>query len=197
MKRAPKVLVIVIGPPAVGKMAVGYELAKLTGLKLFHGHASIEAVWPVFDFGTPQFNKLVVEIRKRMFQEVVASELPGLIFTYMCAFDLPTDIGYMRRLTRIFLARGGKVYYLELEASLVERLKRNSSPWRLRQKPSKRDTRTTRKMLLRHERKYVLNSPEDFRHPANYLKIDNTRLSARKAARKAMRHFKLTPWPRG
>ena len=30
--------VIIFGPPAVGKMTVGYELAKFTGLKVFHNH---------------------------------------------------------------------------------------------------------------------------------------------------------------
>jgi adenylate kinase family enzyme len=29
-------LVVIFGPPAVGKMTVGHELTKLTGYKLFH-----------------------------------------------------------------------------------------------------------------------------------------------------------------
>jgi len=33
-----KKLIILFGPPAVGKMTVGKELADLTGLKLFHNH---------------------------------------------------------------------------------------------------------------------------------------------------------------
>ena len=36
------------GPPAVGKMAVGLELSALTGFKLFHNHASIDAALSVF-----------------------------------------------------------------------------------------------------------------------------------------------------
>ena len=49
-------LVVIFGPPAVGKMTVGFELAKLTGLKLFHNHLTIELVLNFFDFSTPQFN---------------------------------------------------------------------------------------------------------------------------------------------
>jgi shikimate kinase len=30
--------VLIFGPQAVGKMTVGQELAKITGLKLFHNH---------------------------------------------------------------------------------------------------------------------------------------------------------------
>jgi len=33
--------VIIFGPPAVGKMSVGHELANLTGLKLFHNHMTM------------------------------------------------------------------------------------------------------------------------------------------------------------
>ena len=42
-------LVIIIGPPAVGKMTIGQALEKITDLKLFHNHMSIELVliWSV------------------------------------------------------------------------------------------------------------------------------------------------------
>ena len=38
--------VLIFGPHAVGKMTVGYELEKITGLKLFHNHMTIELVSP-------------------------------------------------------------------------------------------------------------------------------------------------------
>ena len=52
-------LVFLIGPPAVGKMTVGAELARRTGLPLYHNHLSIEAVLPVFEYGSPAFDRLV------------------------------------------------------------------------------------------------------------------------------------------
>ena len=42
-------LIIIFGPPAVGKMTVGYELAKITGLRLFHNHMTIDLVLNFFD----------------------------------------------------------------------------------------------------------------------------------------------------
>jgi shikimate kinase len=51
-------LVILFGPPAVGKMTVGQELAKATGLKLFHYHVTIELVLNFFEFGTKEFSRL-------------------------------------------------------------------------------------------------------------------------------------------
>jgi hypothetical protein len=46
-------LLFVVGPPAVGKMTVGREIAERTGLRLFHNHMSAEPVLPFFDFGSP------------------------------------------------------------------------------------------------------------------------------------------------
>lgn len=40
--RSPPTLVFIVGPPAVGKMTVGHELARRTGLKLFHNHHTID-----------------------------------------------------------------------------------------------------------------------------------------------------------
>ena len=37
-----------IGNAAVGKMTVGQELMKLTGLRLFHNHMTIEPVIEIF-----------------------------------------------------------------------------------------------------------------------------------------------------
>lgn len=52
---AEKKLLILFGPPAVGKMTVGKELSALTGMKLFHNHMTIELVLPFFEFGTPPY----------------------------------------------------------------------------------------------------------------------------------------------
>lgn len=41
-------LVFIFGDGAVGKMTVGQELAKITDLRLFHNHMTIEPVLAVF-----------------------------------------------------------------------------------------------------------------------------------------------------
>ena len=78
-------LVFIVGPPAVGKMAVGHELAQRTGFKLFHNHHTIDLAIRFFPFGSPPFQRLVAEFRRRILEEVAASELPGLI-SYVWAF---------------------------------------------------------------------------------------------------------------
>lgn len=98
-------------------MAVGRELSLLTGLPLFHNHLSIEAVLPVFGFGDPAFNRVVTSFREHVIAEVAESDLPGLIFTYVWAFDQPGDRLYVERLRDIFESRGGRVVYLRSRRS--------------------------------------------------------------------------------
>jgi hypothetical protein len=181
--------VVIFGPPAVGKMSVGHELARLTGFRLFHNHMTIELALNFFGFGEPQFHRLVNEFRRRIFEEVAASDLPGLIFTYVWALDHPSDKEFVDRSCDIFRARGGEVYFVELEAEQSERLRRNESEFRLREKPSKRDVEESGRRLLEHDIKYRLNSAGDFFYRDNYVKINNTHLSAAEAARRIVEAF--------
>ena len=60
-------LVIIMGPPAVGKMTVGQELAKITGLKLFHNHITIDLVSEFFSVRTKSGWYLLVKLRYEIF----------------------------------------------------------------------------------------------------------------------------------
>ena len=186
-------LVILFGPPAVGKMTVGQELAKISGLKLLHNHMTIDLVLNFFEFGTKEFSRLNSLFRNEIFKTAAASELPGLIFTYVWALNDPSDKAYIDSITSMFLSRGGIVYYVELQADLQVRLKRNREGTRLEQKPSKRDLATSEAMLLRHDREYELNTSErrPFFQTGNYLKIDNTNLSPVEVATMIKAQFNL------
>lgn len=188
-------LVVIIGPPAVGKMAVGLELAKLTGFKLFHNHMTIDLVLNFFDYGSDKFNILNEEFRARIFEEVATSDLMGLIFTFVAALDDIRDKIYLEKISGIFEEQGATVYYIELEADLEERLRRNKGKLRMDLKPSKRDTERSEKGLLSLEDQYVMNSNEEypFFFQENYIKIDNTKLSAKEVAKQIFNIFKFEP----
>ena len=190
LKDSSKTLVFIIGPPAVGKMTVGQELSTLTGLPLFHNHLSIEAVLPVFEFGTEPFHRLVVGFREQMLKEVAESDLPGLIFTYVWAFDDSGDLDYVKKLQSIFESRGGGVVFAELKADLETRLSRNECEDRLAAKASKRDVVRSRERLIDAEENHRLNSNGDFPF-AEHVLIDNSRLSAQAAALQIAQHFRL------
>jgi hypothetical protein len=174
--------VLIFGPPAVGKMTVGEELCKITGLKLFHNHMTIELVSNFFSYGTETGKRLVHSFRQQIFEEVSKSSLYGLVFTYVWAFDQKSDWDYVEDLCSLFRARGAEIYYVELEASFPQRLKRNKSPHRLDSKPTKRDLVWSEENLRRTVEKYRLNSQEGELGVENYIRIDNTGLSPESAA---------------
>jgi hypothetical protein len=184
-------LVVIFGPPAVGKMTVGMELERLTGLRLFHNHMTVDAIVPFFPFGSPGFRGLVAEFRRRIFEEVAASNLPGLIFTYVWALDDPADKDHMDRLAKIFADRGSRVCYVELEATQAERLRRNETPLRLAEKKPKRDLEKSRAHLLDADQRYQLNTRDGFFYPAQHLRIENTHLTAQDVAQRIADHFQL------
>jgi hypothetical protein len=173
--------VLIFGPQAVGKMTVGQELAKTTGLKLFHNHMTIELLEPFFGF-SPEMWRLTDLFRKEISEAAAESDLEGLIFTYVWAFDQQEDWDYVDKICAIFESKGAEVYFVELEADLNERLRRNKSPNRLEHKPTKRKIETSEANLKSFMQKHRLNSLEGEMKKENYIRIDNTRLSAMEVA---------------
>lgn len=184
-------LILLFGPPAVGKMTVGRELARLTGLKLFHNHLSIELVHRFFEFGTPAFERLDRAIRFSVFEEVAKSNLPGLIFTLVWAFNEPEDAAYVDEIVAIFAKEGADVCFVELRADLEVRLKRNRHEDRLARKASKRDVERSERSLLYFEKEYRMHAKEGELDRSTLLRIDNTDLSPQEVARRIQEHFGL------
>jgi len=174
--------VVLFGPPAVGKMAVGRELEAATGLPLFHNHMSIEPVLPFFTFGSPAFSRLVGEFRTRLIDEVAASDLPGLIFTFVWNLDDPADGAFLDRVCTPFVERGRDVALVELRADLAVRLIRNRGVDRVAEKPSKRDVVASERVLLMLEQYRLNTDGMPLPLPHRHVSIDTTQLSARDTA---------------
>jgi hypothetical protein len=188
---APPLLLFVVGPPAVGKMSVGQAITERTGLRLFHNHIAIELALRYFDFGTPAFHRIDGAIRRLVIEEVAASDLPGLVFTYVWAFNLPEDQAVVEEYARPFRERGARVLFVELEATQDERLKRTAGASRLAEKPSRRDLDASRRDLLDDDARYQLNSGGKFDERRDYLRIDNTLLTPAEVAERVIGHFNL------
>ena len=184
-------LLVLVGPPAVGKMTVGHALAERTGLRLFHNHHTIDLVLRFFPYGTPPFQRLVGEFRRRILGEVAASDLPGMIFTYVWAFDDPRDAQAVEAYARPFRARGGRVVFVELAATQEERLRRNETEFRLAEKPFKRDRAASRQQLLDTDARYRLNSAGEFDGRPDWLRLETTALAAEDVAERIVAHFGL------
>lgn len=184
-------LVIIFGPHAVGKMTVGQELAKLTGLKLFHNHMSIEIVSDLFQNMPQERSRLTYLIRNEIFEAYSKSEEYGMIFTYMCAFNLQEEWDYINSVEEIFTSKGGEVYYVELEADYDIRIERNKTENRLLNKPSKRNLEHSEHLFRVLEDKYRLNSLEGEIKKDKYIKINNTDLQPEVVAQRIKERFEL------
>jgi hypothetical protein len=188
---AVPLLLFVVGPQAVGKMSVGQAIAERTGLRLFHNHISIEVAVRYFDFGTPAFYRIDGEIRRLVIEEVAASDLPGLVFTFVWAFDVPEEQEFIDECARPFRERGGRVLFVELEATQAERLKRNEGASRLAEKPSRRDLEASRRSLIELDERHQLNSGGKYDGREDYLRINNTLLTPAEVAERVIRRFGL------
>ena len=176
-------LVIIIGSGAVGKMTVGQELMKITDLRLFHNHMMIEPVIDIFGY----FHGGVTQkLREVIFEEFIKSDNAGMIFTFMWAFDMPSDREYIMSVAQRF----DEVYCVELIADQAVRLERNKTENRLKSKASKRDLEVSEQRLLNEERYRLVSNVGEIPFE-NYLRIDNTDLAPDVVAKMIKEKFDL------
>lgn len=184
-------LVIIFGPPAVGKMTVGLALEQMTGFRLFHNHMTVDPVIRLFPFESPAYRRLVPEFRRRIFEEFAASDEPGLIFTFVWAMGDDGDRAFVDSAVETFRRCRAETCFVELEATQAERLRRNDTPLRLAEKRPQRGTAGSRAFLLEADRRYQLNTRGDFFYPERHLKIDNTELEPDIVAERIVKRFNL------
>ena len=183
--------IIITGPQAVGKMTVGQELVKITNLKLLHNHMTIEVLTKIFDYSRDSFRKLNEEFRIQIFKEFAKSNEEGIIFTTTWDFDDEEEWDRIYKYIQIFKDNNAQIYIIELEADLEERLKRNKTENRLKNKELKRNLEWSEKDLLKSVKKYRFNSKENEIKEKNYLRIDNTNISPDIVAKMIKNKFKL------
>ena len=185
-------LIVVSGPQAVGKMTVAERLRDKLRYHMMMNHDSIELSDRIFGFGTPAQREFNGAIRENAFALAVKHNV-DLIFTFVCAFDMPEDVAYLRALEAQFTESGGTFYFVELSAALETRLFRNETPHRMEMKPTKRNTEWSRRDILNTAERYKLNTDEGETLFAHHLKIDNTHLSPDEVADRVIAAFGLVP----
>ena len=185
-------LLFIFGAHAAGKMTVGQAVSRITPMKLFHNHMTIEPVIELFG----AYNGAATErLRQVVFEEFAKTGNYGLIFTFVWAFSEPYDTEYVRKLTRLYQDAGAQVDYVELIAPQDVRLVRNRTENRLKEKASKRDVELSEARMLSAEGRYrCVSEPGEIVEklgcaPERYLRIDNTDLSPEEAAEMIVSHF--------
>lgn len=114
-------LIFIWGGAASGKLTVGRELSRLTGLPLFHNHLVVDALLERLPFGDPEF----VRLREAMWMagfETAATAGQSLIFTFA---PEPTVVsGFPQRVVDLLDGFGGEVKFARLVISPEEQERR-------------------------------------------------------------------------
>ena len=180
-------LLLIIGPPAVGKMTVGRAVCAASDFRLFHNHHTIEPLLEIFGFGTEPFMVLNAEFRRRVIEEAARSGT-RLIFTFVWNVDDEEDAEAVRRLVAPYVDAGLRVSFVELTADLNTRLARNAGEDRIDHKRSKRDLTWSDAHVRELDAIRMTTDPEvpSLADPVlagfPHLRLDNTTLSAEDSA---------------
>jgi hypothetical protein len=181
-------LVVVFGPPAVGKMTVGRAVCESSDFRLFHNHHTIEPLHEIFGQQSPAFRTLNAEFRRRVIEEAAAHDV-RLVFTTVWNLAGDGDAAYFRSLVAPYTDRGLPVRFVELYADLGTRLARNDGPDRLAAKPSKRDLDHSAAHIHEREAAFTMNTSPDVTLPGDrvladfpHLRLDTTDLAPADAA---------------
>ena len=175
-------LVVLFGPPAVGKMTVGRAVCAASDFRLFHNHHTIEPLHEIFGQSSPVFGILNAEFRRRVIEEAAAHDV-RLVVTTVWNLAGERDAAYVRGLVAPYADRGLPVRFVELYADLPTRLDRNAGSDRLAAKPSKRDLDRSMAHVLEREEAFTMTTSPEVTLPADvvladfsHLRLDTTEL---------------------
>jgi chloramphenicol 3-O-phosphotransferase len=104
-------LLLLYGPPAVGKLTIAKELARLTGFPVFHAHLTVDLVTSIFPRGTPAYLQLVWDIRCAVFAAAARAHTDGMIFTTVYGRDREP---FIARCVDVVESGGGEVCFVHL-----------------------------------------------------------------------------------
>jgi len=173
-------LIVIYGPPGVGKLTVANALSLRTNFKVFHNHLTIDCTKPVFDFGTDAFWRINGRLRCEVIAEAAREDI-NVVHTFVYAKGQDDD--YFRELIAAAEDNGGEVHLVLLRCSDGEQKQRIVSESRVRMRKLA-DAGSVDTL----QQQFDLLSPLPGRKTRI---IDNTKLSADQAALQIIKHFGL------
>jgi hypothetical protein len=173
-------LVFLHGSPAVGKLTVAKALLRMVSGRLFDNHAAIDLARTVFDFGVPEFWKLVHSVRCSA-MDAAAEHGVSLIVTTFCYVE-PDDFTQYQNFEEIMRRHSGELLPVFLYCTREEAARRVGNPDRL-----ERRKMTSQESLIRDldNRKFSPVPRPDC------LKLDTEVRSADLTAHEIVRRFGL------
>jgi len=108
-------LAFLYGPPGTGKLAVGTELARLTGFKLLHNHLSVNLVSAVFERDSAEWMAMLRRVRRDVLDGAAQNDI-SLITTSVYR-GTPENVAGFQWVLEPIRARGGSVLYVQRPAT--------------------------------------------------------------------------------
>jgi tRNA uridine 5-carbamoylmethylation protein Kti12 len=174
-------LIFIYGLPASGKLTVAKELSKMINYKIFHNHLTVDLVSSIFEFGTDVYVKTIHKYRLDLIEAAARENIKGLIFTYY--YNKNKDDEFVKKIVGSVERHGSEVCFVQLHCSEPELIRRVKQA-------SQKNYRKIKSVKLLKE---IIGDQDVFSSVsyARNLKIDNTKLSAKKAAKIIKDHFNL------
>src|SRR6185436_2114240 len=104
---------MIYGPPAVGKLTVAKEISRLTGLKLFDNHLTVNAVQPIFGWNSESYFRTLRAVRLTVIAEAARQEI-DLVGTMV--YLHPGSLPYIEQLEELLASLGAELCLLRLTA---------------------------------------------------------------------------------
>jgi shikimate kinase len=114
-------LIILYGPPGVGKLTVAQKLSEKTKYQLFHNHLTIEFVAKFYKLWSPKFWRTLTAVRIAML-ETAAINKENIIFTFV--YEKGTKDKAASDFISTYKNKSGEICLVQLTASTEELKKR-------------------------------------------------------------------------
>jgi len=173
-------LVFIYGAPAVGKLTVAKELAKLTGYKLFHDHIVQDAVCQIFERESEVWESLRLDWYLSAVNKLM-SEKTDVVTTF--CYKYPDNESSIKEMISNVQNYRGNIYFTRLYCDSNINLQRTLGD--SRKSTTKIQTPDELTNTLREEN---LISPIRL---LDHLQINNTNLSPYDAAKAIQLHYQL------
>lgn len=174
-----KTVIILYGPPGVGKLTVANELIKATSdFKLFHIHMLADLVNSLFATGTREFVDSFIHLWLFLFKKTLSTDINGLVVTLVYGVQTlegKKDDKFFAQIVKTAKEVGANTFFVKLECSDDELNKRVKSESRTKFKKI-----TDSSVLQSIRKKYKVDQQIPF---TKSIVIETTKLSPTETAK--------------
>lgn len=173
-------LILLYGPPAVGKLTIAKELASLIGYTIFDNHMILNVLTSIFGFDHPSRKKLEKEFRLKIIDEAIKANI-NLIMTGVIVNQ---NLGFYTKVVQAVEKSGGECFIVQLIAS--QGVLKNRVEHESRKNYNKIFTK-------RDWENFYKEYPEMYKKFSNkeHLVIDTTDILSQEATKTIANHYKL------